>query len=133
MGSWGPGPFDNDQAAEFAATLDNTPPDRREMVVRAALSFPVEFTAMVTEDAAKTAVAAAALVAAQCPAGQPVAALCAPSQPLPRFTGDLAALAQRALDAVLTHHADTAAHYGETELGRQWRARVAQLQDVLPC
>jgi hypothetical protein len=35
MGTWGPGPFDNDTAAGFAGDLDDTPPREREALVPA--------------------------------------------------------------------------------------------------
>ena len=41
MGTWGPGPFDNDTAADFAGDLDDALPDEREAIVRGVLARTV--------------------------------------------------------------------------------------------
>ncbi|AEW92901.1 MULTISPECIES: DUF4259 domain-containing protein [Streptomycetaceae] len=131
MGAWGPGPFDNDEAAEFAVALDRAPAQDRAALVRHALTRVIHTPDRIREDTSVVAVAAAALVAAQRPDAPPVSALHAPAQPIPRLPDDLTDLAVRALDAVLAAHADTAAQYGETELGAQWREQTAALYSVL--
>ena len=65
MGTWGTGPFDNDTAADFAGDLDDAPPGEREALVRGVLARTVRATGYLDE--AQEAVAAAALIAAQCP------------------------------------------------------------------
>lgn len=42
MGTWDIGPFENDMAADFAYTLDETAPDKREGLVRATLSRTIQ-------------------------------------------------------------------------------------------
>ena len=83
MGTWGIGPFDNDTAADFAGHLDDAPPGEREALVRGVLIRTVRATGYLDE--AQEAVAAAALIAAQCPGGRPVETVCGPEQPLPVF------------------------------------------------
>ncbi|RYJ20301.1 hypothetical protein CU044_7293 [Streptomyces sp. L-9-10] len=51
-------------------------------------------------DVGAAAVAAAALVAAQCPGGPPAESVYGPEEPLPRLPGELRALALLALDRV---------------------------------
>ena len=70
MGTWGTGPFDNDTAADFAGDLDDAPPGEREALVRGVLARTVSAAGYLDE--AQEAVAAAALIAAQCPGGRPV-------------------------------------------------------------
>ena len=99
MGTWGTGPFDNDTAADFAGDLDDAPPGEREALVRGVLARTVSAAGYLDE--AQEAVAAAALIAAQCPGGRPVETVYGPEQPLPVFPEDLRELAARALDRVL--------------------------------
>jgi Domain of unknown function (DUF4259) len=42
MGTWDIGPFENDMAADFAHTLDETAQDERESVVRATLTRTIQ-------------------------------------------------------------------------------------------
>ncbi|MFF2993437.1 DUF4259 domain-containing protein [Streptomyces sp. NPDC057950] len=70
MGTWDIGPFGNDTAADFGNTLDDAEPEACEALVRGVLVRTVVATGCPRE--ADEAVAAAALVAAQCPGGQPV-------------------------------------------------------------
>lgn len=80
MGTWGTGPFDNDTAADFAGDLDDAPPGEREAHVRGVLARTVSAAGYL--DVAQEAVAAAALIAAQCPGGRPVETVYGPEQPL---------------------------------------------------
>ena len=64
MGTWGIGPFDNDTAADFAGDLDDALPGEPEALVRGVLTRTVKATGYLDE--AQEAVAAAALIAAQC-------------------------------------------------------------------
>ena len=65
MGVWGDGPFENDDALDFAAELDDADPVQRELLLREALQVAVDADdePMSFRDAAR-AVAAAAVVAA---------------------------------------------------------------------
>src|SRR5262245_13461015 len=70
MGTWDTGPFDNDTAADFANALDDAEPEAREALIRGVLVRTIDATGYLAE--ADEAVAAAALIAAQCPGGDPV-------------------------------------------------------------
>ncbi len=83
MGTWGTGPFDNDAAADFAAGLDEAEPERRVAMVRDVLVRTFDARGLLTD--ADEAVAAAALVAAQCPGGAPVDPDDGPQEPMPAF------------------------------------------------
>ncbi len=83
IGTWGTGPFDNDAAADFAAGLDEAEPERRVTMVRDVLVRTIDARDLLTD--ADEAVAAAALVAAQCPGGEPVDPTTGRRNPCPRF------------------------------------------------
>jgi hypothetical protein len=68
MGTWGTGPFDKDTAADFSNDLDDAASlTEREDLICGVLARTVKATGYLTE--AEEAVAAAALIAAQCPVG----------------------------------------------------------------
>lgn len=73
MGTWGVGPFDSDTAADFCGEVDDVAMGEREQAVRTALVRAADLPDDVELDAceAERAVAAAALVAAQCPGASP--------------------------------------------------------------
>ncbi|MCW2502972.1 MAG: hypothetical protein JWO79_1256 [Actinomycetia bacterium] len=71
MGAWGDGPFDNDDAADWAAELDAATPAERLDVIRAALAAAASADYLDADDGQR-AVAAAAVVAAQRPGGPPL-------------------------------------------------------------
>jgi hypothetical protein len=64
VGVWGDGPFENDDAVDFAAELDNADPIQRELIIREALQTVVDADddADITFSDAARAVAAAAVV-----------------------------------------------------------------------
>ncbi|MER5410165.1 DUF4259 domain-containing protein [Streptomyces sp. NPDC002769] len=70
MGTWDIGPFGDDSAADFANALDDAGPEACEALIRGVLVRTVGATGYLRE--AVEVVAAAALIAAQCPGGQPV-------------------------------------------------------------
>jgi hypothetical protein len=129
MGTWDPGPFGNDTAADFADALDDAAsPGEREELVRAILTRTVKATGY--PDEAQEAVAAAALIAAQCPDGKPTDAIYGPRQPLPAFPQDLRETAAAALDRVLADEWWSCAWMAPADAG-QWLASVKALRDVL--
>lgn len=68
MGTWDAGPFDNDTAADFCGDLDEAAVGEREGIVRGALTRVIDTASGYLEaPESDQAVAAAALVAAQCP------------------------------------------------------------------
>ncbi|WP_326612485.1 DUF4259 domain-containing protein [Streptomyces scopuliridis] len=106
MGTWDTGHFDNDAAVDFSADLDEVTVERRTEIVRAALLRAVggdsgDVTGGPLDgEVGAAAVAAAALVAAQCPGGPPVESVYGPEEPLPRLPEELRELALLALDRV---------------------------------
>lgn len=72
MGTWGTGPFDNDTAADWCGDLNEAAPARRPAMIEQALTAVVEEEDYLDSDFAVEAIAAAAIVAAQQPAGPPV-------------------------------------------------------------
>jgi hypothetical protein len=129
VGTWGTGPFDNDEAADFADDLDDASPDERVALVRGVLTRTVRATEYLDE--AELAVAAAALIAAQCPGGRPVDTVYGPEQPLPRFPEDLRELAARALDRILADEPGLRGNWADPADTRRWLASVRAFRDVL--
>jgi hypothetical protein len=128
VGTWGTGPFDNDTAADFAGDLDDASPGEREGLVRGVLAQAVKATGDLALP--EQAVAAAALIASQCPGGQPVETVYGPRQPLPSFPHDLRGLAASALERVLADEWLPGAWVDPAD-ARQWLASVKMLRDVL--
>ncbi|WP_380281968.1 DUF4259 domain-containing protein [Kitasatospora purpeofusca] len=133
MGTWDIGHFDNDTAADFSGTLDDAAPVEREAVVRRVLTFVAATAAEDYLDSheAAQAVAAAALIAAQCPGGEPVTTSYGPKQPLPAFPADLRPLAADALDRVLADESELAELWDESGEAADWRRTVTDLRAVL--
>ncbi|MFF8565356.1 DUF4259 domain-containing protein [Streptomyces albidoflavus] len=131
MGTWGVGPFDSDTAADFCGEVDGVVLGEREQAVRIALLRAADVPDGVEIDAceAERAVAAAALVAAQCPGGESVASVYGPDEPLPDLTG-LRGLAVEALGRVLTEPSELYELWAESG-GEGWVAGVRRLEDVL--
>ncbi|MEV0190157.1 DUF4259 domain-containing protein [Kitasatospora purpeofusca] len=133
MGTWDIGHFDNDTAADFCAGLDEAAAGDREGVVRRVLTLAADTGAeqYLDFDEAAEAVAAAALVASQCPDGAPVTSAYGPDQPLPVLPADLRPLAVAALDRAVAEESELAELWDETEDGPAWRRAVQELRDVL--
>jgi hypothetical protein len=64
VGAWDAGPFDNDDAADFAAELDEADPNQRIVLLRDALQAAADIDDVIDEDVYLRAMAAAAVVAA---------------------------------------------------------------------
>ncbi|MFF9055669.1 DUF4259 domain-containing protein [Streptomyces erythrochromogenes] len=131
MGTWGTGPFDNDTAADFADALDDAEPGAREALVRGVLVRTIDATGYLWE--ADEAVAAAALVAVQCPGGVALGTPCGPKASMPPFSADLRALADEALSRIADNEdADgPASNWFDPADEKQWRATLARLRAVL--
>ncbi|MFJ9713993.1 DUF4259 domain-containing protein [Streptomyces sp. NPDC101234] len=129
MGTWDVGPFDNDTAADFCGDLDEAAAGEREGIVRATFVCVIDTADYLEAPASDVAVAAAALVAAQCPGGEPADPVYGPKEPLPDLTG-LRDLALRALDRVMTEPSELLELWDEPD-GAPWRANVRQLRNVL--
>lgn len=131
MGTWDIGPFDNDTAADFADDLDEAAVEERESMVRGALKRAADHADYLDAPDAERAVAAAALVVAQHPDGEPACSIMGPSEQLPEFPADLRTLAVDALDQVVAELSELAQLWGEAANGPKWRQDIARLRDVL--
>lgn len=129
MGTWDVGPFDNDTAADWCHDLDDASADAREGMVRATLIRAADTTEYLDADVSEEAVAAAALVAAQCPGGEPADPHYGPDEPLPDLTG-LRALALQALDRVMTEPSELLELWAESD-GGSWQATISRLRTTL--
>lgn len=85
MGTWDVDPFDNDTAADFCDDLDGVAESEREGMIRSILIRAADTQDYLDQDISVPAVAAAALVAAQCPGGEPVTTASAPECASPSF------------------------------------------------
>ncbi len=115
MGTWDTGPFDNDTAADFTNALDDAKPGEREALIRGVLTRTVDATGQLTEG--EEAVAAAALIAAQCPGGDPIDTPYGPEEPMPAFPDDLRTLADRALARIIRDEAGPASNWSIRKTG----------------
>lgn len=100
MAAWGPGPFDNDAAAQWAGQFDDADPDERLSLVRGALHAVLDGDGL---DGEWEAIAAATVVAALVPDGLAVDAANSPVTLAADSTtvdGELRALALDALRRV---------------------------------
>ncbi|MFD6888111.1 DUF4259 domain-containing protein [Streptomyces sp. NPDC059957] len=129
MGTWDVGPFDNDTAADFGGDLDEVAAGEREGIVRSALTRVIDTAAYLEAPESEVAVAAAALVGAQCPGGEPADPIYGPEEPLPDLTG-LRDLALQALDRIMTEPSELMDLWAESD-GGPWRANIRRLQNVL--
>ncbi|MEV6123000.1 MULTISPECIES: DUF4259 domain-containing protein [unclassified Streptomyces] len=131
MGTWDIGPFENDTAADFAGTLDGTDREGRAEFLRATLQRAAGAVEFLDSPEAEEAVAAAALIAAQCPGGEPVSTGYGPAGALPTFGDDLRRLAADALTRVLSEESELAELWDETSDAAEWREGVLRLRAVL--
>ncbi|MFG1664971.1 DUF4259 domain-containing protein [Streptomyces sp. Y7] len=131
MGTWDVGPFDNDDAADFAIALDEAAVDERESLVRSVLTRAANATGYLSTPDAELAVAAAALVVAQYPGGEPACPNYGPSEAMPEFPADFKKLTVDALDQVVAESSELAEQWDEAPKGPQWRQVITHLRDVL--
>ncbi|HEX3647312.1 MAG TPA: DUF4259 domain-containing protein [Pseudonocardiaceae bacterium] len=131
MTAWGTGPFDNDEAVDFAAALDDLEPEQRPAAIRDALADAAEETDYLDRDAGGAAVAAAALVAARQPDGEPVDSAYGPKQAIPELSEELCVLAVQALTRVLAYDSELNELWSDAPDGDAWFTMIAQLAEVL--
>jgi hypothetical protein len=131
MGAWGTGPFDNDDAADFAATLDDLEPEDKPEAIREALTEAANETDYLERDAGGAAVAAAALVAAQQPDGDQVDSVYGPKQTIPDLPEDLRPIAIQALTRVLADDSELNELWSDSPDGEAWFTMITQLTEVL--
>ncbi|MHA6761534.1 DUF4259 domain-containing protein [Streptacidiphilus sp. PAMC 29251] len=130
VGTWDFGPFDNDQAADLAFTLDEANLEDREDLVRKVLERAANATGYLDAWKAQEAVAAAALIAAQCPGGEPCS-IYGPLEKTLDFPAYFRMLAVDALDHVVTGSSELAELWAEAINHQEWRQAIVQLRDVL--
>ncbi|WP_042365923.1 DUF4259 domain-containing protein [Streptacidiphilus neutrinimicus] len=128
MGTWDIGPFDNDTAADFADSLDEAQPGQREGLIRGVLNRTLTATDYLHE--AQEAVAAAALIASQCPTGQPVDSGYGPQSMMPELPQDLRALADEVL-AKVTDDSGLVESWVNAGDGTRWLAMINGLRRIL--
>ncbi|QFZ72117.1 DUF4259 domain-containing protein [Streptomyces fagopyri] len=130
MGIRDMGPFGNDAAADFADALDDPESGAGEAQIRGVLVRTVITTGCLGE--ADEAVSAAALVAAQCPGGEPaVDTPYNPETPMPVFPCDLRTLADEALARIAGDEAGLASKRVDPEDWKRWQATLTRLRAVL--
>ncbi|MEU6662979.1 DUF4259 domain-containing protein [Streptomyces sp. NPDC046821] len=101
--------------ADFANALDEAEPEAREALIRGVLVRTIDATGYLRE--AEEGVAAA-LIAAQCPEGDPVDSTYGPESPMPLFLSDLRALADEALARIVSDEDGPASNWVGPEAGR---------------
>ncbi|MFE6054366.1 DUF4259 domain-containing protein [Kitasatospora sp. NPDC056446] len=131
MGTWDIGHFDNDTAADFGGDLDDTAQGEREALLREVLLRAARAGEFLDDSEGAQAVAAAALVAAQCPGGAAVTTAYGPKEALPPLAAELRALAVEALDRVVAEESELAELWDETGEAAAWRQGIRSLRDVL--
>ncbi|MEV6655203.1 DUF4259 domain-containing protein [Streptomyces sp. NPDC051219] len=131
MGTWDIGPFDNDTAADFGGDLDEAALEERESMIRGVLKRAADPADHLDTSDGERAVAAAALVVAQHPDGEPACSNYGPSEPLPELPADLRMLAIDALDQVVSELSELAELWAEAANGPKWRQDITRLRDVL--
>jgi hypothetical protein len=131
VGAWGPGHFDNDGALDFVDDLLDAPAENRVDLVERLLARVVDGEHHPAIDDGSHVVVAAALIAAQCPGGEPVSDARWPLEPLPAFPADLRSLAVEALDRVLSDGSELAELWSEAAGAEDWRRAVLRLRRVL--
>ena len=129
MGTWGIGPFDNDDAAGLSDDLEEGQAGGPVRVVRRLLTEAAGPGGLEADLGAEV-VAAAALLASQLPpAGS--AELEGSRGDFPAFPADLRPLAVRALDRVLAEDSELAGLWAETAELDDWRDGVLRLRAEL--
>ena len=133
MGAWDVGPFDNDNAADFAGDLDDTPEHERIALIRTVLTTAADNDTYLDLDEGAPAVAAAALLASRLPGGgQFVPNSYGPKAPVPNLPADLVPLAISAVDRVLAADSELASLWSEdSRAQRPWHTSMQQLKSVL--
>ncbi|AJF64928.1 DUF4259 domain-containing protein [Streptomyces vietnamensis] len=131
MGTWDIGPFDNDTAADFSYRVDEAPVEKKAEVLRTSFREVIETGGeYLDSDLAVEAIASAALLAAQCPGGEPVTTSYGPKKPLGVLPEELRPAAVEALDRVLTEPSELLELWEESD-GEEWKVGVLKLRGVL--
>ncbi|GAB4585174.1 DUF4259 domain-containing protein [Nocardia sp. IFM 10818] len=131
MGTWDVGPFDNDSAADWCGGLNDAAPDKRQLMIREALTVVANNNDYLDSDFANDAIAAAAIIAAQ-RTRTPITSSYAPDFLLEGGTvdvdDDLAALAIAALDRIVADESEWRDLWEESESFADALQVVAELR-----
>lgn len=134
MGTWGPGPFDNDSAANFASHLDTLAEDKRTDAIREALHEAAHHSAddYMDDTVGAFAIAAAALVARELGDGPGVVAISlGPKQPLPPLPPELKTLAIAAIDRTMAANSELNSLWSEGSEDTAWHRGNRGLREAL--
>jgi Domain of unknown function (DUF4259) len=129
VGTWGTGRFDSDSAADFAVSLDRASLPEREALIHGVLERTAVASGYLFE--ASEAVAAAALVAAQCAGGEPVDGDDGPQQPMPVFPAGVRTLAAAALARVAAKESGLVETWVVPADAREWLSAITRLREIL--
>lgn len=129
MGAWAAGPFDNDDAADWANTLDDAEPHERPAVVAAALSAAADEAGYLDMSDAEAAFAAAAVVAAA-RAGVTLESAYAPQHSVDA-DDELVALALRALDRIAADESEWRELWEDADGAEKAMAELAEVRGAL--
>ncbi|WP_407920910.1 DUF4259 domain-containing protein [Actinomadura logoneensis] len=130
MGTWGPGPFQSDYAADFVDEVDAASLEAQVELVSSTLHEMARSTGRIPDGA--EGVAAAALVAGQCPGGESYATdEGAPKRPLPSFPTELRAVAAAAMTRALDRDSGMGDGWVEAGEAAAWRAEVERIRTLL--
>ncbi|MFG2044863.1 DUF4259 domain-containing protein [Dactylosporangium sp. NPDC048998] len=135
MGTWDIGPFDNDAAADWCGDLNDVAPEQRAGLIRTTLNAVVDTDGYLDVDLADEAIAAAAVVAAQLPGGDPITPAYAPDFLLEGGSldvpDDVPPLAVRALDRIVADESEWRSLWAESAKYAEIVAALQQLRAVL--
>lgn len=130
MGTWGSGPFDSDYAADFVDELNAAGSSAQLGLVRGVLERVANSEGRVDEGA--EAVAAAALVAGQCPGGGDYTSAGGDLKaPLAAFPEDLRIVADAALGRVLDEGSGMSAGWVDQDDAIAWRTELEKIRTLL--
>ncbi|MFD4142255.1 DUF4259 domain-containing protein [Streptomyces sp. NPDC058572] len=132
MGTWGPGPFDSDLAADFVDELEGLTHQQVIDVLERAFQRVTSSGARVDGGDGAEAVAAGALVASTT-TDSPIVIDPddSPSEPLPELPASLRTSARLALDRVLQDGSEIATGWVDSADADQWRQEVQQILRAL--
>ncbi|MCG6497063.1 DUF4259 domain-containing protein [Kitasatospora sp. A2-31] len=132
MGSWDTGPFHNDAAVgtaeRFDSLFDSELPPWLHRLFDVAVAMP---EGPLDTDLAQEVVAAAAVIASQCPDGGDVNLNSGPREPVPPLPTVLRPKAAAALDRVLAHADAEVDRWYVRERGEQWLGNVQRIRLIL--
>ncbi|MFE6053119.1 DUF4259 domain-containing protein [Kitasatospora sp. NPDC056446] len=132
MGSWDTGPFHNDAAVgtaeRFDSLFDSELPPWLHRLFDVAVCMP---EGPLDTDMAQEVIAAAAVIASQCPGGEAINLNSGPREPVPPLPTDLRPKAVAALDRVLAHADAEVDRWYVRERGEQWLGNVQRIRLIL--